>query len=165
MDGTDPRPTARRRELIVEPVGDELLVYDTTTDEAHQLAPVAAAVFGACDGRATLDEVADAATRRLGQKVTPATARDALAILEERGLLDRPGLSRRDAVRRAALAGAGAVAAVPLVKSIVAPDAAAAVSLVACLPNGEHCQEHADCCSDNCPPAGFCTNNTGGGIR
>jgi hypothetical protein len=77
-------------DLIVERLDDEILVYDTATDEAHQLTPPAAAEFERLTGS--------------------------------------DGVSRRDALRRVALVGAGAVVAAPVVKSIVAPTPAAAVS-------------------------------------
>ena len=117
MDGSTKasRDAAHEDEVIVERVGDELLVYDPQTDEAHQLTPRAATAF---------------------EESTAA------------------GVSRRDALRRAALAGAGAAAAVPLVKSIVAPTPAHA-GTTPCFPDGAGCSINAQCCSNNCN-AGVC---------
>src|SRR3954453_19690275 len=123
-------PPARREGLIVEELGDELLVYDSERNRAHSLNPVAAAVWKGCDGErdsAALAEIAgvseDAVWRGLSQ-------------LEERGLLDGelprrmsgPEYSRRQAVRRMGLIGASAAFAAPLVKSIAMPSTARAGS-------------------------------------
>jgi hypothetical protein len=104
------RDAAHDDDVVVERVGEELLVYDPRTDEAHQLTPRAATAF------------------------EESTA---------------SGLSRRDALRRVALVGAGAAAAAPLVKSIVAPTPAQA-GTTPCFPDGTGCSIDAQCCSNNC---------------
>src|SRR3954447_16767025 len=104
--------------LIVRDLGDELVIYDLASDEAHRLSGDARAVW-----------LAD----RNGQAT--ATDGDAPAIaaeLEARGLL-RGGFSRRNLLR-GAIIGGGAVVAVPLIESIAAP---AAFAL--CSPQGNLC--------------------------
>ena len=49
------RPLAREEDLIVEELGDELLVYDTKVDRGHSLSAVAARVWQACDGRTPVE--------------------------------------------------------------------------------------------------------------
>ena len=44
-------PCARSEDLIVEELGEELLVYDMKADRGHCLSPVAARVWRRCDGR------------------------------------------------------------------------------------------------------------------
>jgi hypothetical protein len=97
-DGLDP--------LIVERLGDEVLVYDTETHEAHRLSGAAAAEFSAASE-----------------------------------------VSRREALRRLALAGAAAAGTAGLVRSIAAPTPAQAQSncTVTCLPGDVCCG--ATCCS------------------
>jgi hypothetical protein len=150
--GTDSvAPAARTQQLIVQRVGNEVLAYDTRTDEAHQLTPLAAAVFEGCDGRATVDEIAAAASDRLGEPVGIEAVGEALDQLADRGLLgEAGGLSRREAMRKVALVGAGAAASVPLVKSIVAPTPAQALATVPCKPDGQPCTLPAECCSGDC---------------
>jgi hypothetical protein len=46
------RPLARSAGLLVEPIGDELLVFDSERKVAHSLNDVAARVWRACDGAA-----------------------------------------------------------------------------------------------------------------
>ena len=120
------KPLARSEDLVVEELGDELLVYDLTTDQAHALGPAAARVWRACDGKT--DAVAFSVELGLdGETVTRA-----LEELRECGLLDdgsklAPGISRRDLSLRVAKVG-GAVAASPLIASLAVPAPAEAQS-------------------------------------
>jgi len=125
-------PVARKEGLLVEPVGDETVVYDAETKEAHCLSPLTAAVFAHCDGDTTIEELTSVTAERLGEPVEASRVLDALAQLEERELMAVPAkarddLSRRDMLRRSA-AAAGGVAMAPLITSVVAPNAIAANS-------------------------------------
>jgi hypothetical protein len=125
-------PVARDEGLLVEHVGDETVVFDSESKEAHCLSALAAVVFAHCDGRTTVEEMARLASERLDEPVDSARVLDALAQLEERDLMEpraprRIGLSRRSMLQRTAALG-GAVAASPLITSIVAPTSAAALT-------------------------------------
>ena len=128
---TQAKPLARSQGLLLEHVGDETVVYDTDSKEAHSLSPLAAVVFDRCDGHSSVDELANAASERLGEAVDSARVLDALAQLEERSLLAivgrRDGLSRRDLFRKSAAVGAAAVA-VPVITTIAVPTAHAAAT-------------------------------------
>jgi hypothetical protein len=126
----DQKPVAREDELVVEEVGEELLVYDQTNDTAHSLSVPAARVWLACDGErsakglsAELDLDADTVARALEE-------------LDECNLLDNgqpiTGMTRREASLKTAKLGAAAVSA-PLIYSILAPPAALAVTQAYCL--------------------------------
>jgi hypothetical protein len=124
-------PVARDEGLLVEHVGDETVVYDDKSKEAHCLSPLAAVVFAHCDGRTTVENMAALAAERLGEPVDESRVLDALDQLEERNLLAVPaaprgGLSRREMISRTAAAAGGAAFAAPLITSIVAPAAVAA---------------------------------------
>src|SRR3954447_14815919 len=145
-------PAARTEALLVEHVGAETVVYDLSTKEVHCLSPLAAAVFGACGGSRGSEGGAAVAQDRLGKPVPADDVAAAVAQLGECDLLDTPlrvhdGLSRREAVRKVALAGATAAFAAPLVTSIVAPNEAAADSK---LPPGCSCTKNPDCQSNHC---------------
>ena len=47
-----------RDDLVVAEIGDELIVFDPTTEVFHHLNPSASLVFGLCDGTATMKETA-----------------------------------------------------------------------------------------------------------
>jgi hypothetical protein len=130
------RPAARTDKLVVEEVDDEVLVYDTERDRAHCLTPLAAAVWRACDGLRTVEDVAAIAG------VDVESTRRALHSLD-RALLLRERLPKSKPTRRDALVAA---AVVPLVMSISAPAAAQAAS---CLGIGRPCTRTGIPC---CPP-------------
>jgi hypothetical protein len=119
-------PLARSKGLLIEQVGDETVVLDTETREAHCLSPLAAAVFAGADGRTRVEGIAELVSS--DEPVSAEQVYAALAQLDERGLLDRPalpadpprGISRRTLVRRTAVATA-TVSAAPMITSIVTP--------------------------------------------
>jgi hypothetical protein len=125
-------PLARNEALVVEELGDELLVYDLTRDEAHSLGTVAAAVWQACDGKTTIDELAtqlgldrDAVVEAV-EGLSTCNLLDEGPEHEEASKLTRRGLSLK-----AVKLGAAATAA-PLIVSIAAPTAAMAVTEAFC---------------------------------
>jgi hypothetical protein len=157
---TSQTPLARTRGLITEELGDELLVYDLDVDRAHSLGPEATAVWKACDARTSVEGLAsqldlDVATVRLALEEL-ATCE----LLEPRAEATN-GTTRRELTTRVVKAGA-AVAAVPLIVSVVAPTPAQAVTLAFCrsAPGlGSGC---GDCCK--AAFAGCCCCDPGGGF-
>jgi hypothetical protein len=160
-------PLARSDGLLIEQVGDETVILDTESKEAHCLSPLAAAVFASADGRTRVEDIAEAFSSDEPESVEQVY--DAIAQLDERGLLDRPalpanppsGISRRQLVRRTAGATA-AISAVPLVTSIVTPAFAQGSPGARC-PAGALCASQANgdvfcACANACPP-----NSPGGG--
>jgi hypothetical protein len=120
------RPVARTQDLVVQAVGDQLLVYDLARHLAHSLNGVAAAVWRRCDGTRTVAELTTA-LGAAGPPLPAAAVRYALAELGRARLLTAPvgpaGVTRRDLLRRL-----GPAAAVPLVLSLAAPTPATAQS-------------------------------------
>ncbi|HEX4733217.1 MAG TPA: hypothetical protein VH247_02290 [Thermoleophilaceae bacterium] len=130
LDRTD-LPVARTTEVVAETIGAETVVYDGRSKEAHCLAPLAAVVFAAADGRTSVAGLAAIAGAKLDEAIDVNAVELALAELDDRGLLDAPqggGVSRRNLLRRGALVG-GAALATPLVVSLVTPEYGAASSL------------------------------------
>jgi hypothetical protein len=124
-------PRARSTDLASEAIDSEIVVYDGLSKDAHCLAPLAAAVFTAADGRNSVADIAAIAGKRLGEPVDVASVELALAELDDRGLLESEpgsGVSRRDMLRRTALVGGAALAA-PLVASLATPGYGQAASL------------------------------------
>ena len=119
-------PLARAAGLVVQDLGEEVLVFDRERDVAHCLSPDAARVWRACDGEHDVEGL----TALSG--ASDDVVADALLELEENGLLagDRrlPGsvhsVSRRSALKRIGAAGLLA-SGVPLIVSatIAAPAA------------------------------------------
>jgi len=73
---------ARRRNLVTQEVGDDLVVYDLTSHRAHRLNPTTALIWRHCDGRRTVAELAELVGR--GEALVGL----ALDQLEQAGLLD-----------------------------------------------------------------------------
>ena len=146
-------PIARSKDLLIERVGDELVIYDLEDKQAHCLKALAAAVFNHSDGKTAVAEIAAHVESELGSPVSETEVRDAIGQLEASGLLDVPlrvrdGLSRRDAVKRFAFAGATAAFAGPLITSIAAPSSAMAQSGIP--PGFSGCGQNKDCTSNHC---------------
>jgi hypothetical protein len=127
-------PRARSKDLIVEALDGELLVFDQQTQECHVLNRAAAAVWRHCDGRTGATDLAARASEASGLPSRPEIAALALGELGRARLLDVPGaggpdarVTRRAVIRRLGLA-AGLAALLPAVESIVAPRAAEAQS-------------------------------------
>ena len=151
-------PAAREAGLLVEEVGNETVVYDVETKDAHALSPVAAAVFAGSDGRKSLAELAAFASDRLAAPVTGDEVWDALVELERCNLLKPPtgGMSRRGFVR----AGATIAASAPLVTSLAMPSLAAGA---ASCPLLKTCTTSADCApgvTQACTDSPACMNCT-----
>lgn len=174
------RPLARHDELVMNPSGADLLVYDQRSHHIHQLNPLSAAVWRGCSGDHTVFDLARLASFELSEPVSQEAVLLALRMLEEAGLLltpvapsvYSPRQSRRDLLRRAAITG---TLAVPAIVSISAPHAAAATSTCPggifcngaccyggtcdgngnCCPGGPVC--NGQCCSGGaCTPSGSC---------
>ena len=119
-------PQARKEELIVRELGEEMLVYDLERDRAHCLNRLAALIWQRCDGERTVADL-----MRLLQDELPASGREDL-ILSALNQLSRARLlqekvkkpeetsrfSRREVMRKL---GRVAAISIPLVTSITAP--------------------------------------------
>jgi hypothetical protein len=154
------RPLARSERVIIEALGDELLVYDLDSDQAHSLDASAAAIWRACDGAVTVEgmsarvDLSEAAVRSTVERLA---ALDLLAA----GSFTRPTHSRRAVLRRGLVAGAAATAVAPLITSIVAPAAAGTTSGCAQLNQScasQVCCSGLVCCGPN-PSVRFCVEN------
>ena len=144
------KPRARRQNLVVKSVGDEMLVYDLARHRAHSLNLVAAAVWRQCDGTHDPATLAAVVRRSDNIPVTVEAVHYALAELGRAHLLVAPvteaRLTRRDLVKHL---GTAAAVALPLVTSIGVPRAADAQSASQCV-QPEVCEINTDCCP--CPP-------------
>lgn len=150
-------PLGRSDGLVVEPLGDEVLVFDQEAHRAHSLNAVAVAVWEACDGTRGRDQLAQHCGLA-GDAVD--LALDSLArcdlLVDHNPSASR--VSRRAVLRRAALTGAGIGVALPVIRSITAPSVAAAQS--GCSGTGESCGSRGSnpscCAGSTCRGNGVC---------
>jgi hypothetical protein len=115
-------PRARSDGLLVEILDEETLIYDAERNEAHCLDADASAVWRGCDGVCSLSEMS--ARTGVSEEVVAVTVRD----LAARHLVEPLGVSRRDVLRTLGVGAASAAVAIPVIRSIVVPTAAQAVS-------------------------------------
>jgi len=129
---TGGRPLAREEGLVVQELDGELLVYDLDTHRSHCLNRTAALVWGKCDGRTTVREIARGVSATLKSPLDERVVWFALERLERKKLLRGPLappagaalVSRRELIRRVGVAAV----LIPVITSITAPTAYANVS-------------------------------------
>lgn len=151
-------PRARREGLLVQELPDELLVYDLVDQKAHCLNRTAALVWNRCDGKTTVEQLVRFLGKETNTQVDKAVVWMAFDQLSKARLLKgrtrrwpgTSGISRRELIRRV---GTAAAVALPIVSTIVAPDAVLAAT---CRPTNASCTSGAQCCSTICDGTGHC---------
>jgi hypothetical protein len=151
-------PRRREEDLLVRSLSDETLVYDLKRDQAHCLNETAAAVWQRCDGRTSVAQLAAMLRGECNIGADENVVWMALRQLQKARLLQTrvhppSNLSRRS--RRELIRTMGVAAAVPVVMTILAPEARA---------------QGSDTCTGTGPPCkGMCPNlltcqNSGMGV-
>src|SRR5216683_761949 len=128
-------PKARQDRLLVQEVGDELVVYDQERDHAHCLNRTAALVWRLCDGQTSVAELTGMLQKELKIPVNEELIEMALDRLGKAKLLqprltrpaDAVAISRRQMIRKLGLAGALTLA-LPVITTLIAPTPAQAAS-------------------------------------
>lgn len=128
-------PRLRIENIVVQDLGNEILIYDLKMDKAFCLNEVSKAVWQACDGRHTISEI----IKEVGFKLKSEPNEDliwfALNQLNKENLLENgdelpnrfAGMPRREVIKKI---GLGTMLALPIVASMVAPTSFHAASLV-----------------------------------
>ncbi len=149
------KPVARKSGLVVRDLADEVVVYDTERHEAHCLNRTAAVVFRHADGHRDVSDLA-ALLSADGAPGAEGFVEMALGQLGEARLLEsappsisKPGLARRDAMRRV---GLGAAVLLPLVTSVLAPSPAEAAATCQTPPSPCAGQSNGTPCTCSTPP-------------
>jgi hypothetical protein len=180
------RPLVRTDDLVVEQLGDELLVYDRRNNRAHCLSADAARVWRACDGNTDIETLCEALDSDRDTVVRALEELERAELLESHeleivsvngngkgkgnGHRKSGGITRRELGSRGAKVGTAVVAA-PLILSISAPTPAAAATPPAffCeIFTTQSCGASAGCgsiagcccCNKSCPGAGSCKGCT-----
>ena len=137
------KPISRKEEIVVQEFNDEVLIYDLRDNRALSLNETSAKVWRACDGNNSVADI----SRILGDENVVWLALDQL---KKEKLIDPSfensqtfaGMSRRDVIRKMAV---GSAVAIPVIASLVAPQAVYAVSCA------QPCQGDVDCTTPACP--------------
>ncbi len=150
-------PRARKEGLLVQELPDEVLIYDLVRQKAHCLNRTAALVWNHCDGKTSVEQMVRLLGKETKIQIDDAIVWMAFDQLSKANLLEAQlrkdpsasRISRREAMRRV---GTAAAVALPLVSSIVVPEA---IQAATCLPTGSACTTSAQCCVPICN-AGRC---------
>jgi hypothetical protein len=143
--------------LVVRPVNDELLIYDTTSNKAHCLNQSMSSVWNLCDGNNNVQDILNR-LRKTNRMMNTDSVGLALKDLVGRGLLqdnmpekaEWKRMSRRVVIRR--IGSTAAAIGIPVIASIMVPTAAEAAS---CFTLGHICSTNSQCCSGHCGLAGI----------
>ena len=146
----DSKPKARKEEIVVQRLADEVLVYDLKRHKAFCLNETAALIWKHCDGKTDPARLTEILEQERGTPIDEDVLWLGLEQLSRSNLLEKPQesplakpkISRRDLIRRI---GISAAIILPLVMSITAPVAAQTAT---CVPAGGMCSMNSDCCSN-----------------
>jgi hypothetical protein len=130
----------RKGGLVVQDLGDEVIVYDPLSHRAHALNRTAALVFERLDGKHDINAVARHVGQALEMPPQRALVTAAVNELSAASLLATPV----DALPRRAMLRGLAAGLTPLVISVSVPAAAGAGS---CLNLEDTCVSPSDCCA------------------
>lgn len=157
-------PVARNRDIVVQDLTGEVLVYDIKSSKALCLNPTAAYIWRECDGEKSVADISREASRNTGMAISEDIVRLALKQFKEDNLLENAeifvnefdGMSRREVIKRV---GFVSMIALPVISTLVAPRAVHAQSTLCagfvvpgltCVPGNGN-----DLSDDGCP----CTSN------
>src|SRR5262245_51738368 len=110
-------PQARRDRLLLQDVGDELVLYDVERHVAHRLNPAAAAIWRLADGQRSISDLVEGLQAQLGDSADEASVYAGLEELENADLLTSGLPPEMERVSRRAMI-ATLAALVPMVASI-----------------------------------------------
>jgi Coenzyme PQQ synthesis protein D (PqqD) len=145
----------RRAGCLQRRLEEEIVIYDRERHIGHCLNSTAAAVWGLCDGKHSIAQIATDLSQELSTHIDQSVVQLALRQLEDAHLLVEPKIPAKLHSRRVAMRtiGIAATIALPLVTSLVAPTPASAAS---CFHNGHACTSGVQCCSGICLPGLIC---------
>ena len=159
------QPFARQKNIVVQKLGNETLIYDLNTNQAYCLNQTSTIIWGLCNGKNSFAEIRNEISTRLKTLVSKDLVYLALDQLQKDGLLEGEaeshfaGVPRREVIRKV---GFASVVALPLVSSLVAPDAAMAQSCIVASGVSFVCTTNTDCCSGNCLSTRCCSPTSTG---
>ena len=163
-------PKSREEEIVVQRADGEVLIYDLRSNKALCLNETSSLVWDACDGSRDRNEIRSYVSSKSGKEVNDDLIWLALDQLKKEELISfetniEPrfdGMSRREVIRKI---GIGSMIALPVIASMVAPQAAYAISVCptsnppGCPTTGGGrapgclCSGNGNCTSGTCIPA------------
>lgn len=163
------KPISRQKDIVIQELKGEVLIYDLSTNKAFCLNDTSALVWQFCDGKNSASEISRKISKTLNKPFNEDIVWLALEQLKQENLLlngeiikpDFGNLSRREVIKKTALI---TVISLPLITSIVAPAAAMAASPGACTPIGQPCTNSGQCCAGPIFGTQVCDTGSGDNI-
>lgn len=128
----DNLPVCRRENIVVQEIDSELMIYDLDKNKAFCLNETSAIVWQLCDGKKSFLQISEELSKRLNSPTNEELVWLAIDQLQKEGLVKVAnfetkfkGLSRREIIRKV---GLSSMVALPLVSSLIAPNALNAAS-------------------------------------
>jgi len=168
-------PKIRTSNIVVQELADETLVYDLNANKAFCLNETSKLIWQHCDGKNSLESIASKLTKHFNKPVSEEIVYLAIEQFDSDELLENDtsqgfsqhfrGQSRREVIRKV---GIGSMIALPIISSIVAPQAINAQSVAGVLGactdvvNSSDCQPGLTCkatCQFNCAGSVCCRNS------
>ena len=146
-------PLARHKNIIVQELSKEILIYDLDTHKAYSLNETSSIVYKACDGKTAFEEF------RIRNKFTDEIIYLALDELRKENLIEAnddsyvspfTGMSRREAIKKV---GLSSMVVMPGILAVVSPTPEDARSAPACIP----VNTAGDCKVTPCCPGSECS--------
>lgn len=149
-------PKAKIDNILTQSIDEELLIYDLDNHKASCLNQTSAMVWQTCNGYRDIAEIGRVISKKLKTPISEDFVRLALSELKKEQLLEdssnmddlMAGTSRREMVKKVGLAS---MIALPVISSVVVPNAAHAQSNL--LPLFAGCSSNFQCASSNCYPS------------
>lgn len=129
-----------RRDLLVQDLNDEVLIYDTNFDKSYCLNSTARTVFNACDGKTTLEILKNDLPEDVIFLTLDELKRNNL--IQSEYVSPFGGMNRREVIKKVGLA---TMVVLPVITGLVAPKAVHAASTC-----GLGCAQTNDC-EGRCP--------------
>lgn len=163
-------PKARTRDIVIQELENETLIYDLKANKALCLNQTSATVWKYCNGENSVAEIADKLSVEFKKFVSEEVVKFAIEQLNKENIIENQAeisthfstFSRREAIRRIGLTSA---VMLPIISSVTAPTALQAQSV--CLANGtvRTCPNTAPGCVEilmspqifRCPDAACCS--------
>lgn len=123
-------PLARQKDIVVQELNEDILVYELKTDKVFCLNATSAAIWQFCNGKNDLAEIVAQFQKQTNQLIPIELVEIALENLNKENLLENyqsktDKTSRREMIRKVGLA---TTVALPIITSIIAPSAIHAAS-------------------------------------
>jgi hypothetical protein len=150
------KPIARQKQLLVEQIGDDVVIFDQERKRAHRLNKTSAIVWRHCDGNRAIEDLTMVLKQELNDAADENLVLLSLSQLEAAHLLEQPvkltsqqaRTSRREFVRKIGAVGVVSLL-LPVITTMMVPTPAQAQTCSQC--NGE-CTGTCECSACFCPP-------------